>query len=65
MNSLSDSHVHVCSIQKAAAANSRLIRMVSEVDAQGRGQGSYVLQETVDFLNYSIEVRSAVYIHMY
>ena len=55
-----NSHVHVCSIQKAATSNSRLIHMVSGVDFYRRGQGSYILQETVDFLNYSIEVRSAV-----
>ena len=51
-------HVHVCLVclQKAAAAHSRLVRTVSGVDGSGRGQGSHVVQETVDFLNYCLEV---------
>ena len=63
-------HVHVCTqstymhvyhvclvcLQKAAAAHSRLVRTVSGVDGSGRGQGSHVVQETVDFLNYCLEV---------
>lgn len=43
--------------QRAEVASARLLRTVSGVEEEG-GNGTQVLQNTIDFINYAIEVEN-------